>query len=1363
MKKLLLFSIAVLLFCHGFSKAQTIPITSGVACSNCVPNGWTKTSGSPSISNSIAEGGNVNLQWTHNVSPPPSGQSTFISLYNTTASKDAVSTKITGLTAGVKYHLTYNVMSAASAKSQNEFGTSAKIRLAMGGQIPYTVAEKTLTFEDFNAGSWQQQILPFTAAADYIDLHFTGTAGSKGGFVFLDIKADAVSNTCLNISQVPLTSNSIANECPVKTVDLTSLLSGNPPPGAVVQWYTNAQHTGAPVAKPTEAVAPGDYYAFYYKASEDCFNTNQSTAKVTTSRNFCCGQEGYIQLSQSEVTIACPEKTVNLNSLVITPPPGPGFKLVWFTHPIYTIDPPIADPTKASGGIGAPIIYYAFYYNEALDCYNVAVSNAVVLVTGCCAAGDSQIILNSGTITNTCPTKTVNLNSLYSGNIPATSSLKWFNNPTHTGNAVADPTKVSVAGDYYAFIWDEFNNCYNTDNSTAKATVTLIECACITGTDQVPVLANLSNICPEATVNLASAFTGSVPNATELVWFTTANHAPGSKIANPNIISNPGAYYAFFYDPVNDCYNTDNSTAKTDVTVNVCPPPCNAGSAQVPVLSTISNSCPSATVDLGDTFSGNVPDWTALIWYTTPNHAAGTKVPNNGDFVSVSGIYYAFYYDAANNCFNTANSTAAVTVNIHLCAQCKAGTNQVQLKRNTIKNACPVTTANLNTMLSGSAPVGSTLVWFKNSLHEFNAVADPTKAGAGDYYAFFYDAVNNCYNTNLSTSMVTVTVDVCPCNAGTDQLTVAPTMANACPAEKVNLNDGLINYVPIIGTAVRWFTTSNHAPLTEVPNAGAAGAGTYYAFLYDFDGDCYNTAASTAKTVVTIAACCKAGTAQVPLSQTAFTLRCVSEKVNLNALVASIPNGAELYWFTNTTHTPPIVMNPTAVGAGTYYAYFYDPVNLCYNTDLSTAQVIVTGPQQVPLSASTLTNVCPVETVNINSLMIGSAPNNMDLVWYTTANHSGNQVLSTDQLILSGTYYAFFKDKTTNCFNTDLSTAKVTVNMTFCYQCNVGDGNVQLAGNSLNNVCPMNTVDLTSLVLGNLPNVLWFDNNTHSGLAVVNPAEVANSGIYYAFLYDAVNDCYNTDLSEADVVVTINPCVPVPATLDLKVKLQGAMSPTGISMRTDLQNYLGENIGLLPTIDPYGFGKTYMDINNISGDAGKVVDWVLVEIRNAAQPSMVLQSKVLLLRLNGDVVETDGTKPVFQPESDAVQIVIKHRNHIAIMSNPIASFNGDISYDFTTDLSKAFNPPSPDNPGASIAPAQMVLVNGVWCMWAGDIDQNLALNPGDYNTILSANGGQQGEIYMNTDINMDGGMDETDMNLIFSNNLVEPYSILSIF
>jgi len=217
--------------------------------------------------------------------------------------------------------------------------------------------------------------------------------------------------------------------------------------------------------------------------------------------------------------------------------------------------------------------------------------------------------------------------------------------------------------------------------------------------------------------------------------------------------------------------------------------------------------------------------------------------------------------------------------------------------------------------------------------------------------------------------------------------------------------------------------------------------------------------------------------------------------------------------------------------------------------------------------------------------------------------------------------------------------------------------------------------------------------------------------------------------------------------LDAKVLLRGAYRPGQANMASDLQTYFSANSGLLPATDPYGGNVVYNNIGNPAGVAGSVVDWIKVEIRDAASPAVKLQSKSLLLKPNGSIVDIDGMLPKFVGQSSPVRVVVFHRNHVAILSNPIASFNsGTTIYDFTTALNKASQLPGDA--------AQMGLINGKWYMWAGDVNNDLAVDSSDMS--IANNDFLKGtyDEYLFTDVSLDGGVDATDgsiMNNAFIN------------
>ncbi|MEO7310535.1 MAG: Ig-like domain-containing protein [Chitinophagaceae bacterium] len=74
-------------------------------------------------------------------------------------------------------------------------------------------------------------------------------------------------------------------------------------------------------------------------------------------------------------------------------------------------------------------------------------------------------------------------------------------------------------------------------------------------------------------------------------------------------------------------------------------------------------------------------------------------------------------------------------------------------------NVCPDATVNLNSYVTSTTPVGSSLVWFTNATHSGSPYPTPTAATTGTYYAYYYDAVKDCYS--LVTTPVNVIIRSC--------------------------------------------------------------------------------------------------------------------------------------------------------------------------------------------------------------------------------------------------------------------------------------------------------------------------------------------------------------------------------------------------------------------------------------------------------------------------------------------------------------------------------------------------------------------------------------------------------------------------
>lgn len=490
---------------------------------------------------------------------------------------------------------------------------------------------------------------------------------------------------------------------------------------------------------------------------------------------------------------------------------------------------------------------------------------------------------------------------------------------------------------------------------------------------------------------------------------------------------------------------------------------------------------------------------------------------------------------------------------------------------------------------------------------------------------------------------------------------------------------------------------------------------------------------------------CVIPTAQVQLLHSNVTTKYPCSTISLDSYIKSAlpPNGKEV-WKKGSFSSLASLTDPVSENApvGEYYAFFYDvTMPLCYNADVSSAKVQYKYIEtQVNLLTTQLSNECPNNIVDIRTAEDNNnISSSEEIRWFINNTHQGVPE-NASAISTSGDYYAFFYHKVHNCYSTDLSTSKVTVTINAC--CAAGTAQVGLLRSGAVNSCPATTVNLNNSTVNNQPqgaSLVWFKDASHT-VAVADPTK-AGAGSYYAFYKDNVTGCFNTDLSTSKLTVTTNAC-ETKVNLNLKVFLQGSTTQeNGVAiMRNDLQVYPTgpSTFGLLPTQDPYGGGAVYPEIKSTFSKVGNVVDWVKVEIRSMQNPSIILESKSLLLRVDGTVLDVDGFAPKFNPQFGGVRIAVKHRNHLGVLGLGIVSFNaGTVSYDFTADISKAYNV------GAT---AQMVLTNGVWCMISGDIQQDFTVDNADLsNERISFNKGDF-DAYKVEDLNLDGIVDNVDIS-----------------
>jgi len=206
--------------------------------------------------------------------------------------------------------------------------------------------------------------------------------------------------------------------------------------------------------------------------------------------------------------------------------------------------------------------------------------------------------------------------------------------------------------------------------------------------------------------------------------------------------------------------------------------------------------------------------------------------------------------------------------------------------------------------------------------------------------------------------------------------------------------------------------------------------------------------------------------------------------------------------------------------------------------------------------------------------------------------------------------------------------------------------------------------------------------------------------------------------------------------LNATVMLEGAIN--GSVMNTGLTAYL-------PLNQPYnGTPWSYNGTESVGSIPSGVVDWVLVELRQATRPDLATSGTILAKRAafvlsNGSIVDLNGTSPVsfgnsYVAQGNNLYVVVRHRNHLAVMSNTGAiQADGVYSFDFTTGVGQAYGSGS----GYKQVGTKSVMV-------VGDVDQDGNIFVSDYN--LWATGFGQTNGYFNWDLDMDGSVYVSDYN-----------------
>jgi|GEM_PF-1992071 len=717
-----------------------------------------------------------------------------------------------------------------------------------------------------------------------------------------------------------------------------------------------------------------------------------------------------------------------------------------------------------------------------------------------CNAGTTAPTVNPA-ISNICPATTVNLNTqAFTGTIPSNATLQWWTTATRaTGTQVSSPTAVG-AGTYYAFYYDNTNNCWSP--ASAAVTVTINTCVPSPSCDNLYLISesrnaiydisslsggSLTSTSTNKVMNVstganASLAVGIDPNGSgQNIWITTKYSSSGYVYVNNTAtsVTSPG-YGGLTANPVDGkVYSVKGGASNARKLYQVYP--------SYQDLGTITGDAffhHSQTYISTDSFFDSDGKYYVLAFrayeyngvWTSPTKrlysidlntrqatfvktitGIGNGVRNFQGLAFYNGKIYLLAQAAGSTnvrLYEVNPDTGAASLKTSYTLPVDGDTDlascQVYNPPHTVgappvqdlANDCPLTTVNLEDAHTDTTPSGSELRWFTNDSHTGTALtlAQIATAGAGTYYAFYYDS-NGVYSP--ASAAVTVTIDDCP----TDPCAVLSVDLQPYNGQ-TNTTQIFTNNVIGIGDARMTVThqTFGNGALSTDRISDSHFAGEYGINLGHSSGNT-KTFDNRIETTLNFSA---------PVKDLKLTLNDIDAGDHIRLMVYDHNNNLVIISSSNYTLYPNTVVlfQNVAGSSGEFYEPGIEDIpsnDRRATVDLSFAGIYISkvvfqyydpdgsGTYTITKFSGIDSTNCPdctnsgITSVNLNSLYTGTSPTDVILEWWTSPTRNsdplnpGTKVTDPANVTASGTYYAFFYDTANLCYNTNTSTSSVVV------------------------------------------------------------------------------------------------------------------------------------------------------------------------------------------------------------------------------------------------------------------------------------------------------------------------------------------------
>lgn len=243
-------------------------------------------------------------------------------------------------------------------------------------------------------------------------------------------------------------------------------------------------------------------------------------------------------------------------------------------------------------------------------------------------------------------------------------------------------------------------------------------------------------------------------------------------------------------------------------------------------------------------------------------------------------------------------------------------------------------------------------------------------------------------------------------------------------------------------------------------------------------------------------------------------------------------------------------------------------------------------------------------------------------------------------------------------------------------------------------------------------------------------------GILIKYAYDAAGNRIKKSVVQSPII-----------SFSGKVYLQGSYNSVTSNMNNSLNSsgILQSKASSQPyNIIAFNFTGTESVFPGFYASRSDIVDWVMVELRDATSPSTIIAKRAAFVKQDGTLAETDGTNNQIKflgIDSGNYFVAIRHRNHLGIRSSSTIDFaGGSGSYDFTTSANKSYQNQSYTS---------TVQIGNVWAMRGGNANSNNTVKyngpANDQNQILNLKlsgslSNVLNNVYSPEDVNMNGNI-----------------------